>query len=187
MNNLIIEITEWANHNFPTMTPKKCLLGMIEELGELSHAVLKMHQGIRGTNAQFRAEIRDAHADMMIFFMHYLGLENQLPQWTHALDLANIKIRDTYLPATQDNVIFYLAYSIQKIGFTTIFLEKENKDKDFGQNITALREDALYAFISNWYVFADISNFDAESNLRTIWGRVKERDWIKYPIDGLTQ
>ena len=60
----------WVKHNFgerPTVWP---LLGLVEELGELCHAVLKDWQGIR-TNEDHTAAAKDAIGDLVIFLSDY--------------------------------------------------------------------------------------------------------------------
>jgi len=44
-------------------------MGMVEEMGELAHHLLKSRQGIRGGDVDHEAEIRDACADLVIFTM----------------------------------------------------------------------------------------------------------------------
>lgn len=77
------EMISWSSHNFPNAKPHEPLLGAVEELGELSHAHLKMEQGIRGTKEEHHEAKGDAVADCIIFLMHYcilngLDLENEL-------------------------------------------------------------------------------------------------------------
>ena len=43
------EQIEWSARNFPDNEPWMPLLGIQEEVGELSHSFLKSAQGIRGT------------------------------------------------------------------------------------------------------------------------------------------
>ena len=60
----------WVKHNFgerPTVWP---LLGLVEELGELCHSVLKDWQGIR-TNEDHTAAAKDAIGDLVIFLSDY--------------------------------------------------------------------------------------------------------------------
>ena len=61
----------WVLHNFGGGRPMHSLLGVVEEVGELSHAHLKMEQGIRGTKEEHQAAIRDAVADIVIFLCDY--------------------------------------------------------------------------------------------------------------------
>jgi NTP pyrophosphatase (non-canonical NTP hydrolase) len=58
---------DWVLHNFGERPVWMPVVGVAEEVGELSHAVLKRAQGIRGTKAEHDAAIRDALADIIIF------------------------------------------------------------------------------------------------------------------------
>jgi NTP pyrophosphatase (non-canonical NTP hydrolase) len=62
----------WAQKNFPeTVDPEIILLGVMEELGELCHSMLKMKQGIRGTREEHLAKAQDALGDIMIYMMDF--------------------------------------------------------------------------------------------------------------------
>lgn len=72
------EIGQWSRENFGDQTSKATgevlgpcapALGVLEELGEYCHCVLKHHQGIRGfdVEAKFIEESNDAIADMSIY------------------------------------------------------------------------------------------------------------------------
>lgn len=62
----------WLNHNFPNQKPHDALLGLIEEVGELSHAHLKRDQMIRGyTREKYKDEAKDAVGDIFIYLMSY--------------------------------------------------------------------------------------------------------------------
>jgi NTP pyrophosphatase (non-canonical NTP hydrolase) len=57
----------WQEMNFPNSTEHQCFYGIVEEIGELSHALLKMDQGIRGTKAEHMAEVKDAIGNIVIY------------------------------------------------------------------------------------------------------------------------
>src|SRR5215471_1458732 len=59
----------WVAHNFPHDRIEDSFMGMVEEMGELAHHLLKSRQGIRGGDVDHEAEIRDACADLVIFTM----------------------------------------------------------------------------------------------------------------------
>jgi NTP pyrophosphatase (non-canonical NTP hydrolase) len=67
----------WGRQNFgdeeerPSYHP---LLGVQEEVGELSHAHLKQEQGIRGTPEELEAKAKDAVGDIVIFLADYCTL-----------------------------------------------------------------------------------------------------------------
>lgn len=84
------DVGQWAERNFGEVQPIQPLLGMVEELGELCHAILKHQQGIRGfeDEATVRVAIEDAVGDLMVYaanFMnrHGLSLERAIVEtWT---------------------------------------------------------------------------------------------------------
>jgi NTP pyrophosphatase (non-canonical NTP hydrolase) len=65
------ELLVWQGHNFPGRKWDKPFMGMVEELGELSHALLKQEQGIRGTSQNHDAAIVDAVADLLVFMADF--------------------------------------------------------------------------------------------------------------------
>lgn len=64
------EVKDWADKNFPGFQPWEPILGLQEELGELSHSFLKKHQKIR-LNEDHDAKMRDAVGDIAIFLLNF--------------------------------------------------------------------------------------------------------------------
>jgi len=64
------EQVPWVLHNFGERESWQPLLGAQEELGELAHAHLKGHQGIR-SGEDHEANAKDAVADVIIFLCDY--------------------------------------------------------------------------------------------------------------------
>lgn len=82
LHALQMEIGAWSRKNFGNQESKVTgnplyslapLLGIVEELGELTHAVLKHHQGIRGMDDldTYEAARDDAVADMLIYLCDF--------------------------------------------------------------------------------------------------------------------
>ena len=65
------EVKEWATRNFPDNKPYHCLLGAVEEIGELSHAHLKEEQSIRGESIDHVTAAKDAVGDTIIYLTDY--------------------------------------------------------------------------------------------------------------------
>ena len=63
------EVKEWTDRNFPYGEWWQSLLGVGEEVGELNHALLKQHQGIRALDEDLEDEARDAVGDIVIYLM----------------------------------------------------------------------------------------------------------------------
>ena len=75
MNRIQREQKEWSERNFGPHPAWHPLLGLVEEVGELSHAYLKREQGIRGTKEEHDEAIRDAVADAIIFLCDFCTCE----------------------------------------------------------------------------------------------------------------
>ena len=66
------EQKEWRERNFePSELGVGSLLGIVEEVGELSHAHLKQLQGIRGTSIEHEEAARDAVGDILVYLVDY--------------------------------------------------------------------------------------------------------------------
>lgn len=63
-------VVAWTDHNFPDQPAYRPLLGIAEEVGELSHAHLKGEQGVR-TDEDHEANAQDALGDMFVYMCHY--------------------------------------------------------------------------------------------------------------------
>lgn len=75
LNDLQEQLKPWTAHNFGDRPKHHPLLGIVEEVGELSHAHLKDEQGIRGTKEKHHAKKVDALADILIFMADYANQE----------------------------------------------------------------------------------------------------------------
>lgn len=60
------EIASWSAISYPRLTDGEELIGIIEEMGELCRAVNKRRQGVRGTYAEWTAEIEKELGDIFI-------------------------------------------------------------------------------------------------------------------------
>jgi NTP pyrophosphatase (non-canonical NTP hydrolase) len=68
------ENAEWAGRNFGEAPPWQPLLGVVEEVGELSHHFLKSAQGIRGTEEKHKEQMKDGVGDVVIYLAHFCSL-----------------------------------------------------------------------------------------------------------------
>lgn len=77
------EVHEWSERNFGLVPNSQIplrissFLGMVEELGEIAHAILKMTQGIRGTREEHTEAIKDGIADLLVFTLDFCA-RNQM-------------------------------------------------------------------------------------------------------------
>ena len=64
------EHRSWQLHNFGPPSVVESLIGVTEELGELSHAYLKNRQGIR-LNENHEEKMKDAVGDLLIYLIAF--------------------------------------------------------------------------------------------------------------------
>lgn len=70
-DRLQAEVGEWADKNFPHNRNHSTLLGLVEEVGELSRAHLKFEQGVRYTKDEACDLMFDAIGDTLIYLAAY--------------------------------------------------------------------------------------------------------------------
>jgi NTP pyrophosphatase (non-canonical NTP hydrolase) len=67
------QINDWHNKNFSDSNPMRNQLNLTEEVGELSRAIIKMEQGIRGTRADWLKEAYKELGDVFISLTNVAG------------------------------------------------------------------------------------------------------------------
>jgi NTP pyrophosphatase (non-canonical NTP hydrolase) len=70
LEEIQVEHKKWVDHNFWDHTYENPFFGIVEEVGELSHALLKRKQSIR-VNEDHMAMIKDACGDITLFLMDF--------------------------------------------------------------------------------------------------------------------
>jgi NTP pyrophosphatase (non-canonical NTP hydrolase) len=94
------EINEWSEHNFGEVPNSQIpyrissFLGMVEELGEIAHSILKLTQGIRGDKSKHIEAIEDGIADLMVFLLDFCGRNNMDAESLLERVWAKVKLRD---------------------------------------------------------------------------------------------
>lgn len=66
-----LAVYKWQKDNFGAVPSIQNLLGVVEEVGELSHAELKGLQGVRGTAEEHEDAAKDAVGDIAIYLLNY--------------------------------------------------------------------------------------------------------------------
>lgn len=75
LRDLQREHDAWEAANFPpeVSTVLHSYIGVTEEVGELGHAILKMAQGIRGSEEEHRMAAYDACGDILVYLVGVAG------------------------------------------------------------------------------------------------------------------
>jgi|ERR1035437_5371297 NTP pyrophosphatase (non-canonical NTP hydrolase) len=94
------EIGEWSNRNFGNVPNSQIpyrissFLGMVEEVGEIAHSLLKLTQGIRGSQEKHVADIEDGIADLLVFTLDFCSRNNMDAESLLERVWAKVKLRD---------------------------------------------------------------------------------------------
>ena len=144
---------EWAFANFGEQETEDYALGMIEEVGELAHAVLKRKQGIRN-NENHDDNIKDAIGDIVIYLIGFCNSED-------------IDLQDSF---TSTKHYSYPDYSCVPISLTISNLI-ENKTKF-----------EVIMLLNVLICFCGSEGIDFEETVLNTWNNVvSKRNWKKNP------
>ena len=168
LSEIQAELKVWTIYNFGKQESIIPIMGMIEELGELTHAHLKELQGIR--KSDFLADKKDAIADITIYLLNYFNCINKdINLIQSALDCEHEDIDTNFC-------IFNLSHKIGILSDTEIINDSTCIDiKITSYILFTLRE------------YAHNIDFDLLTIVNEIWEKVKLRDWKKYPLNGINE
>lgn len=161
-STLVTERNEWVAHNFPNPhvpNPGESILGVIEEVGELSHAYLKSAQNIRGDRTQHEADAKDAVADITIYLLGVMNIYG-LPNPNGFV----FNSRDTF------EAMMLMGKALGELCNTS---EEMPDIWPVERLICACEEICKH------------SDWDFEELVMQTWKKVKQRDWAEYPETGL--
>lgn len=164
-------VGNWSDYNFGSgrTTTYRSLYGIIEEFGELVHAQLKMEQGIRGTDDEHMAKIKDAVGDLVFYMMDYLHMMNEVVDFDWPGRVAHIGEISLF------DVIANILYEIDD-------LVQEHRIENFER--TAWKAELILYRLND---FCERSGIDMRDAVWTTAEEVFQRDWIKFPKNGKTE
>ncbi len=168
LKELSDEIGEWAEKQL--WSYQAPYLGFAEEIGELTHLILKKNQGIRPV-PDFEAEVRDAVADAGVYLLHWYYMAKKEPvydKWS-----VEVTARDW----EKERVLGELFVQ----GGMLIIYTKTN-GYDF--NLALLSAQTALNYLR---VISVQLGFDFQEQLEATWGEVSKRDWTRFPKNGMTE
>lgn len=196
INQLQTEVNEWANRNFGTGHPSwHPLVGIIEEVGELSHCHLKMTQGIRGTKEQHTAGIIDALGDIVIYMCQYAALKHCTMQEVLGEHSVNKTLGELqqwvlkYYPVNEPHM--YEWRCLLDIAATAGEAAKQHRP-DFKSEGMVYDDkkwvcSALYDVLVAMCHYSNMMKIDLQQAVTEVWHEVGKRDWTKNKIDGVSK
>lgn len=202
VNTMIPEGATWIQYNFPNSPGNTQVVGMLEEYGELCHAVLKMSQGIRGNKEELTNDLVDAAADVVIFMNNYLSwlkkytnytvdTESFLERNACIIDYSPVEFLINYKEPGSSDVLGFVIRVGRLVSDFCVRAEDINEGLVQGVVPEDSQLDDLFANalvilgglkgILLIYEVAPILDVT-----KKIWEEVSERDWIKFPQNGIS-
>jgi hypothetical protein len=153
-------VGEWSKRNFGDK--QNPFLGLIEELGELSHCLLKRQQGIRGYESPsfFIREYMDALGDICIYAANYAYNEGIAAQWPNKVQVEE----------TANRYIANACYYLFRLHMTP----------EFPSDLMI----SLNGFLSAIAHLAALEQLDLVQIAEKTWEIVSVRDWKVNSQDG---
>lgn len=182
--DLKAELFKWQSYNFGEQKERRMVLGICEEAGELCHAHLKLEQGIRGDEKSLKAEARDAIGDICIYAMNLLSTCNEdMPALRPRKDLEETEDMERIGDSALD--IFCAAARIEtarKMKVVTPLQTHPSAPPEIPPMIRHTQELLMHV-----NAFCAFVGWNLEEIIRETWGLVGQRDWKKYPNNGLSE
>ncbi len=168
----------WVRHNFGERPPHGPLLGLVEEVGELAHSQLKKEQGIRGTSEEHDIAMKDAVADITIFFADYCSaVDWDMSDVLHVESFRGLQHNNSRV--TWINEPWRLVLRMSKF-VGKIAAAFDEHDGQAGRHASYL----LFGYLAS---FCHIHGWDMQAIVEETWRNVSKRDFKQYPRTGLPE
>lgn len=168
LSEIQAELKVWTKYNFSQQESIMPIMGMIEELGELTHAHLKELQGIR--KSDFLADKKDAIADITIYLLNYFNCIDK------DISLIEEAINAPHEGDTSNNIILNISHKLGVLSENQMYNKSKVVDTQYLSYILfSLKE------------YSENIELDLLTIVNETWEQVKLRDWKKYPKDGRTE
>jgi len=174
LSEIQAELKVWTIYNFGKQESIIPIMGMIEELGELTHAHLKELQGIR--KSDFLADKKDAIADITIYLLNYFNCIDK------DISLIENTILDKHIDDNNNFYILNINSQISKL--SDIYV---NDNFDYANVITESNIEHCSYILYSLYEYAYNIELDLLTIINEVWETVKLRDWKLYPLNGRTE
>lgn len=175
IEGMLPEKVEWAAKNFPDESALEVCFGVIEEVGELSHAHLKELQGIRGTPEEHQAKAKDAIGDIFIYLLSYCIHRE--------LDMAAL-CRQVPGPVTRADNDYTADQALLNIASAAGRLARGEHNALATLDVGYTARSAVGRIVWFSQLYCQLRGWDYVPTVRSIWNRVKQRDWVADPVGG---
>lgn len=168
---LIQEVGLWASYNFGRKRASH--LGMLEEIGEATHCVLKRFQGIRGfdNHNKFIEKFSDALADTIIYLADWCCSHNSFFAFGRNMHAVAKLTEDD-----QNRIITHILQALSRM--TTIADIEPSEFRVVDESDYNMVAQRVCSGVEMW---AQVYDIDLRLIVADTWAKVSQRDWTKNP------
>lgn len=176
---LIQVVGAWAKYNFAHRRAPH--FGMVEEIGEATHCVIKRVQGIRGFDKEpfFIEKLTDAFADTIIYLADWCSEHNSFFNFGRNMH--------SHVPLTVDDQGRILSHILQALSIMLLHADREP------QTAFRIADESEYNMLAQRVctgveMWAQVYDIDLRLAVAHTWAKVSQRDWTKdveKPAEGL--
>ncbi len=184
LHELQEEIFKWQEYNFGEQGDRRMVMGICEESGELCHAQLKFEQAIRGDEESLTAEAKDAVGDICVYAFNLLSNNDEKsPLFSKNDDLKETKDLERIGDCVLD--IFCAAARIETA-------RKMKVQNPAAPHPTAPPEISpmirhTHQLLVQVNTYCTMVGWEVEKILRETWKTVGNRDWQRFPNNGVDE
>lgn len=178
----LIEIQEeqhaWSLKNFGPHGMQDPADGIVEEVGELHHAVLKARQGIRGTPEELEKKEKDALADIVIYVLDLISVagykadQDKLGKQVNML-LNNLNAVTGFKPSPLNIEVALTYLRTQMVNHASMVAVRVFDERP-GPVFSACE-----SLVATLILYAQLKGWDLLQILNETWEQVSQRDWTK--------
>lgn len=179
-NELIQEVGEWADKNFGTVQMGRRIphYGLLEEVGEIAHCILKHTQKIRGFEVEefFKKELQDAFADTIIYLADYSYCHRAY----FTFNKVDIEASLNYLRSKSEEII--MSQTVQCVGSIINYESQMSLQPEAAEiSVYCMLSQRLCSTLEIWAAYY---GYNLKDITFLTWSKVSKRDWNKENFKG---
>lgn len=173
-SELILAVGQWSLRNFEHRRAPE--LGIVEEIGEATHCVLKRIQGIRGFENEefFKKEFGDALADTIIYLSDWCYTYNSFFKFGRNM----VESARRMAVDDQRKILRHLLQAADK---ALDIADRDTNERTFSATDESTFNMVAQRICNGCELWAQVYDLDLSFLVAATWEKISQRDWKKNP------
>lgn len=171
-SDYMTEIGNWADIMFPVHLPE---YGIVEEIGEITHCILKRRQKIRDMDKDevFFPKLKDGFADTLVYLLHLCHIYKVAISFDAHRTLLPGGGGDVWSKTTDRT---FIAAAIKSASTLLDYCEYAKPEEGLQSNLFMIPCQKL---CNTLFLWANRYEINLIEELERTWNKVQKRDWSK--------